>query len=1025
MSVFRRFGYPFRLAAGRLAHRGERVALVGIGIAAGAALLAAVLAGSLVAQDRSLRRALGQVAPGDRTVRIVWGGIDGGGPNDPAMLNRVAQREIAPLVGTPTRAMLFRETESNGHLFDLGAIDGLGRYVHLRSGRLPTQCRPARCEVVQFGGSGPIPRIAGLNLVRVGRATLTSKLPLGTLITRETYANVLSSALLYHTAATPPLLLAEGVQGLAENEALSPTYRSYAWTAALSPQAVHPWTVDRFTSSVERTRSALEGQSLAFDISAPTDELAAANASGRVAARRLLVIGGDGAALLLAFAVLTAIGLRRDAEAEWRRLTWYGARRWQLVLVSSAEAIAMALAGAVAGWAIGTGIGAIVAERAGVSSGAILAHSVLSGRGFALVAAIAVAAAFVVLLSLRGGSTQLGVLTITPVDAAALGAIVTVAVALARGAANASTLSSGGTGVVLLLLPALIAFAAGVIVARSLTPALRLLERLGRRGSSSVRLAALSLARNPGRAAVAVAFVVVSLGLALFAESYRATLERGQRDQAAFAAPADFLVREDLTRLVPVLGAAPLDTFRPLGTAMPVLRKSVNVHGLQTSQGVTLVGVPAAALRRLRWRSDNASLSPSRLAQALAPHGSVALEGVRLPARARTLAVHLQARGDPLTVRAVIVTRVGDARGVELGLTTARRLRATIPSAARGGLLVGFEFAFTNTGLHGVPNGGQNAAVVARGTIRIGGLRAGRQRLSLPLPRWTGAGGVTLTGDHRLRYVITGEAEAQLRARQPTDGRPVPVVVTPALASAAGPGGILPLSINDAPVVGQIVAVARRIPTVDGDAVLADEATMATALDAASPGTGLVDEVWLNTHDLTGTAAALRRAPFDTLSVTSHAEILDRLRSEPLARGTLLTLAGAAVAALALALLGLQLGVVADLRDERGELFDLESQGADPRTLRAHLRLRAALIATVGVLGGIATGAILTSLIVSLVTLTAAGALPEPPLVLSFDWSLVVLGFVAYLVVGGLAVAVATQRAFRANAPGRLAEVGT
>src|SRR5947209_6101450 len=131
MKPLRRVSYPLRLAAARLVHRGERVLIVALGIAAGAALLASVLAGSLVAQDRSLTRALARVAPGDRTVRIVWGGIDGGGPNDPAMLDRLARAAMPSLTGAPTRAMLFRETESNGHLFDLGAIDDLGRFVRL------------------------------------------------------------------------------------------------------------------------------------------------------------------------------------------------------------------------------------------------------------------------------------------------------------------------------------------------------------------------------------------------------------------------------------------------------------------------------------------------------------------------------------------------------------------------------------------------------------------------------------------------------------------------------------------------------------------------------------------------------------------------------------------------------------------------------------------------------------------------------------------------------------------------------
>ena len=87
--------------------------------------------------------------------------------------------------------------------------------------------------------------------------------------------------------------------------------------------------------------------------------------------------------------------------------------------------------------------------------------------------------------------------------------------------------------------------------------------------------------------------------------------------------------------------------------------------------------------------------------------------------------------------------------------------------------------------------------------------------------------------------------------------------------------------------------------------------------------------------------------------------MLAGLRADPLARGALATLAATAALALALALVGLLLGVAGDRRDERGELFDLEAQGAAPATLRRHLRLRALLVAVFGLAGGIATGAIL------------------------------------------------------------------
>jgi ABC-type antimicrobial peptide transport system permease subunit len=159
------------------------------------------------------------------------------------------------------------------------------------------------------------------------------------------------------------------------------------------------------------------------------------------------------------------------------------------------------------------------------------------------------------------------------------------------------------------------------------------------------------------------------------------------------------------------------------------------------------------------------------------------------------------------------------------------------------------------------------------------------------------------------------------------------------------------------------------------------------------------------------------------LTVTSRADTLARLEADPLARGALLTLAGTAVVALVLALLGLVLSVVGDVRDDRGELFDLEAQGASPATIRTHLRLRAALVAAFGVLGGLGLGAILSALVISLVSVTASAAEPQPPLRLSLDVPLIVLAAVGYVAAAALLVGAATM--LRGRAPARAAEAAT
>src|SRR6185437_13512869 len=187
----------------------------------------------------------------------------------------------------------------------------------------------------------------------------------------------------------------------------------------------------------------------------------------------------------------------------------------------------------------------------------------------------------------------------------------------------------------------------------------------------------------------------------------------------------------------------------------------------------------------------------------------------------------------------------------------------------------------------------------------------------------------------RVGYVLTPDERGIFRPRQPTDGHPLPVLVTPGIATEAGPHGILPLQVEGQQVAGRVVGVVERFPSIVGEAVVADRTTASTMLDTGSPGLGTIDELWLNVpadRDA-ATAALLSRPPFTALTVSSRSALLAQLQSDPLARGALVTLAGTAAVALVLALLGLLLVVVGDVRDDRGELFDLEAQGASPATI--------------------------------------------------------------------------------------------
>ena len=139
------------------------------------------------------------------------------------------------------------------------------------------------------------------------------------------------------------------------------------------------------------------------------------------------------------------------------------------------------------------------------------------------------------------------------------------------------------------------------------------------------------------------------------------------------------------------------------------------------------------------------------------------------------------------------------------------------------------------------------------------------------------------------------------------------MLATPRVIAEAGPHGIIPLQVEGEQIAARIVGTIRRFPSVDGDAVVADQTNAATILDTRSPGLGTTDELWVNVPaaDEASAAATLSQAPFTQLALQSRADTLAELRADPLARGALLTLAGTAAVALLLALVGLLLSASA------------------------------------------------------------------------------------------------------------------
>jgi hypothetical protein len=321
------------------------------------------------------------------------------------------------------------------------------------------------------------------------------------------------------------------------------------------------------------------------------------------------------------------------------------------------------------------------------------------------------------------------------------------------------------------------------------------------------------------------------------------------------------------------------------------------------------------------------------------------------------------------------------------------------------------------TGL-AVTNGHQSAESAApptqfRARVKLGPVRALGRTGGPLVTTWLGgwrAVGAASARPWGVDFVTSG-MPGILRPEQPSDTHPVPVLVDPQTAAASGPGGTLSLTVDGLPVLARVAGVLKRFPSLASDAsgfVVADEATLAAALDAQLPGQGRPDELWISSSNTAPLRSALRTGSLAQLSASFRADLEHGLRTAPIARGVLGELIAAAALTAALAALGLLTALLGAGRDQRLE-EDLASQGVGPRGLRAQARLRIGVASVLGVGAGLAIAVLLTRLAVATVRASGTVVNPRPPLVTVVPWlGLAAWGF-AVAALLGIAGLVATR----------------
>jgi hypothetical protein len=983
-------------------------------LAAASTLLALVIAAGLVgwtglgvavAQERSARLTLSELPPQSRALRVVYYTV-AGQPDVHARQVASAARRLSDLFKRVDQVTVWHPVapaDESGTSFVVPS--NLERATTVFAGRLPRgSCGPARCEALAISG-----RLQPGQRVHVGPVAVTI------VGTGSISPAVLPTA---EKLGMRQLVVARLGRSLVRLARLDSGSTSVT-TAPLDPSRLH---AAKLGETISRLRAAVvslnrSDQQDLVQATAPTTVLASIEQHGTVARNRLLLISGQAAALVIAFAAFVASTRRRDIRLLEQQLIDLGANRFQAWLTGALDVIVPGLLALVIVFG-----GLVLAAAARAPTG--IGRASFVETALPLTTVVTVAGVVIVAVGLLAftGSRQIGRrFGLGPLEAVAVGGLgLIVWQATSTKDLSARALAGKNHSPVLLLLPALTFFVCAVVLVRVLPLLVRLAERYSRHSRVSVRLAFLGAARQPGQVAIATTFLAIAVGTAAFALDYRATLERQASDQANFAAGALWRVVEarphqqvvttnarvaiqpvsstsdvePLTRYAAVSGEAPTPVLR-----LPVQQLNVSAGFNQRGTPMTLLALPANELADVRGWRDNftGGVARTSLARELAPkalvYGGPKIDphSTELRVWTRTVAAY------PTNVVFWFLLPDKETRAVSLQAVSPSRwtlVRYSLPRELRGSELVGIDL--DPVSMYFPPEG-------YRGTVWLGPVQqsAGGSWSDVgPLSGWKtvtdafgGRGEVDVVQLHgapvrsAVRYLRHGTALSMLRRQVPSTTA-IPVLASPSVAASAVDGQARFVYDGIAPIRIKVVGVAKLFPTIsDSRFIVADYTTAYTALNVIFPGVAPPSEAWFFDPQKAAFATALANAPFRLTRLVSVTQNEQALLSDPLASGTRSLLLATAVISALLALLGLVVAIRASLRDESAILAEYEALGIPPSILARGTTLRLALLSVIGVAAGAAGGFLATRLVGALVAVTGAGTNPVPPIATTIAWA--------------------------------------
>jgi hypothetical protein len=609
---------------------------------------------------------------------------------------------------------------------------------------------------------------------------------------------------------------------------------------------------------------------------------------------------------------------------------------------------------------------------------------------------------------------------------------------------------------VLAIAPAIVLLAASLVCVRLIPLVSRLAEWIGARSRGAVfSLAAWEVGRRSQRATAAVLLLTIALAVGTFSQSFLATWQQSQLDQAAFAVGAPVRVPAD-PATTSAQGSLLASGAR--GKPQPVIHRTATVAGSQAdlTNANTLDGTNAVVLgltaqaRGMIQRGRLAEEGGARIAE-LTKTRSTSATGIPLPGDVRGVSATVQVghRNAQLPgVSAELHAIIGDANGlittIDLGpvLIDGRShdVSGLLPVPASGSgpasplRFLGIQsFIFVS-----------NAAAYRGGSVdTMADILVANLAVQHPLAskskgdystveaqmdarsRWFA--GVSVQGRPQpttgvspkgwqlnLRVPVPADVAERpvtyaLTAWQPVNG--IPAVMSASLAASLSlkKGDQLTLVFPAALVSIQLAGTVPLVPgssdagqltsdTVSGanssqaGAVIVDQVALERALAQAGVSGAMVDEWWVDVPAGRGQAYLDAHPAANGTSPARSGEVLGlQMQQNPLRVATEAALWIAILAAALLAAVGFAVHAAATLRSRRVEFAELRAIGLSRRGLVAVVGSESLLLCLLGVVFGIGVGVLLSWLGGPLVAVSPDGTPPVPSVVVTFPWPGIVL----------------------------------